>query len=192
MTDLPQFPGCVCHELIGEGSCGYVYEGTWEEETPVAIKVFKPDAINREYVKHCLDTLKTADSHPCSAKIFDHDLDGDPAYCVMELLLDDQVEPPQPQSLEQVCGQLPPDEAWVFATQLADTLAYMHSRGVVHCGVKTSNVFLHDDGEKTEIRVSDPGQGWIGGVARLALKRSHVLRTAGTTGEAGSHLRWRL
>ena len=159
----------MCHDVIGEGSCGVVYSGTWAEETSVAVKVFKPEAVNREYVKHCLDCLKNAEPHPGLIRVFDYDLDGDPAYCVMGLLLDTHEDPPQPQNLERICGQLPPEEAWVFAQQLADAVAHMHQAGIAHCGLKTSNVFLDDDGQKVELRVTDPGQGWIGGVERLAI-----------------------
>ncbi|MCB1096111.1 MAG: protein kinase [Verrucomicrobiae bacterium] len=169
MSEFPQFPGCSCHDLISEGSCGVVYAGLWEEETDVAVKVFKPEAINREYVKHCLDMLRSSESHPGILHVHDHDLDGDPAYCVMDLCLDYGQEPPEPQTLESICGQVPPEVAWQLIGQLADAMAHMHSLGIVHCGLKTSNIFISGSKDNPRLRISDVGQGWLGGVGRLAL-----------------------
>ncbi|MDA0814755.1 MAG: protein kinase, partial [Verrucomicrobia bacterium] len=169
MSEFPQFPGCICHDLIAEGSCGVVYAGTWEEETEVAVKVFKPEAINQDYIKHCLDKLRSSEPHPGILHVHDHDLDGDPAYCVMDLCLDYGPEPPEPQTLESICGQVPSDVAWRLIGQLADAMAHMHALGIVHCGLKTSNIFLTGSQQNPRLQVSDIGQGWLGGVGRLAL-----------------------
>ena len=146
-----------------------MYAGTWEEETEVAIKVFKPEAINQDYVKHCLDKLRSSERHPGILHVHDHDLDGDPAYCVMDLCLDYGQEPPEPQTLESICGQIGSDVAWRLIGQLADAMAHMHVLGIVHCGLKTSNVFITGSQQNPRLQVSDIGQGWLGGVGRLAL-----------------------
>ncbi len=146
-----------------------MYAGTWEEEMEVAVKVFKPEAINREYVKHCLDSLRSSELHPGILHVYDYDLDGDPAYCVMDLRLDYGQDPPEPQTLESICGQVPSDVAWRLIGQLADAMAHMHALGIVHCGLKTSNVLITGSEENLRLQVSDIGQGWLGGVGRLAL-----------------------
>ena len=135
----------------------------------MAIKVFKPEAVNREYVRHCLDKLRTAAPHPGIIPIHDHDLGGDPAYCVMALHLDYRQDPPEPQTIEALCGEVSENDGWLLVAQLAEAMTHAHSLGIVHCGLKTSNVFFDDDGERVTIQVSDFGQGWLGGVGRLAL-----------------------
>ena len=89
-----------------------MYAGTWEEDTEVAVKVFKPEAINREYVKHCLDKLRSEDPHPGILPVHDHDLDGDPAYCIMAPCFDYSQDQPEPRTLESICGQMIPSDAW--------------------------------------------------------------------------------
>ncbi|MGK0185262.1 MAG: tetratricopeptide (TPR) repeat protein [Verrucomicrobiales bacterium] len=135
----------------------------------MAVKIFKPDAINREYLKHCLDKLRSGGNHPGILSIHDHDLDGDPAYSIMDLRLDYETETPEPRTLETICGQIPANKAWALIGQLAEAMAHIHGLGIVHCGLKTSNIFLIGGEDNLRLQVSDLGQGWLGGVGRLAL-----------------------
>jgi serine/threonine-protein kinase len=61
---------------------------------------------------------------------------------------------------------LPVDEALRIATQICDALAYMHSRDVVHRGLKPTNVMLCRDGS---VRILDLGIAMAGAARRLTL-----------------------
>ena len=86
--------------------------------------------------------------HPNLVRIFDAQHDGDEAYVVLEY-----VDGP---TLAEVIrtGPMTPARVAVVGAEVADALAYIHERGVIHRDVKPSNVFVGSDGRT---RLSDFG-----------------------------------
>lgn len=80
-------------------------------------------------------------SHPNIATIYDHGVDGDKTYIVMEF-----VSGP---TLGDVIAQrapLPPDECLKILAGLLDALDCAHRAHIVHRDIKPHNIFLLDDG----------------------------------------------
>ena len=97
-------------------------------------------------------------------------VDGfDQPFLVMEL-----VEGPTMRHLMKD-GPMELDELGSFAVQIADALAYVHARGVVHRDVKPGNVLIGPDGR---VKLADFG------IARLIEQRTHHTRSGMAIGTA--------
>ncbi|WP_066522358.1 serine/threonine-protein kinase [Curtobacterium ammoniigenes] len=135
-------------ELIGTGGMGSVYAAK-DEHTyrNVAVKLFAApqamthaDRVRQEREIRLLSML----SHPGLIPLYDagtHQLpDGPHRFIVMELISD-------PTLLRRLAdGPLHSYEVASLGAQLADGLAYVHSRGIVHRDVKPANILISDQG----------------------------------------------
>lgn len=160
---------------LGEGGMAYVYKAYDPEiGRVVAIKALKGDRssdfeIGARFVQEA--RAAGALSHPNIATIYDvGEAEGIP-YIAMELV---EGLPLDEYLLKH--GTLPLDHVLNLALQLADGLAYAHSRGVVHRDIKPSNILLSADGRTAKLLDF--------GVARLAeeanLARTQVGQLVGT------------
>ncbi len=111
-------------------------------------------------------------SHPNIIKVFDFDRDGGTIYMTMEYLsgrtLDSIIKAP-------VFSGIHLKKAMEIIRPVAEALAYAHKKGIVHCDLKPSNVFIMDDGQEKVIDF---------GIAR-AVKRKDVAETDVTVFDAG-------
>jgi len=135
-------------KLIGTGGMGSVYEAR-DEHTyrAVAVKLFATpdsmttaDRVRQEREIRLLSML----SHPGLVPLYDagtHDFeDGPHRFIVMELIADTTL-------LRRLAsGALHNYEVADLGAQLADALAYVHSRGIVHRDVKPANILINDEG----------------------------------------------
>lgn len=165
--------------LLGRGGVADVvraHDRVLERE--VAIKIFRPaTAGGLDQRGHSAEIRALAGlRHPGLVSLLDAGTDhpgapGERTYLVMELV--------QGPSLADrlAAGPLEPDDAVALGAALADTLAYVHSRGVVHRDIKPANILLDDATGTTTPRLTDFG------VARL-LDSTRLTEAGMTVGTA--------
>jgi serine/threonine protein kinase len=134
----------------------------------VAIKLFQPgDTADVRRFDNEVRTL-AALSHPGLVPVYDADSSGDAPFMVLELVegrtLRDRI----------ANGPMDVDEVRRLGAALADALAYVHSRGLIHRDVKPSNILLDCDGAP---RLADFGLARLVDGARLT-RADQVVGTA--------------
>jgi tetratricopeptide (TPR) repeat protein len=72
----------------------------------------------------------------------------------------------RPRSLEPLCGALPAEEAWQLVIQIADSLAFLHRKHIIHCNLKPSNVLFGEE-DSPHPMLSDFAQGMLGGIEQI-------------------------
>jgi hypothetical protein len=126
-------------ERIGSGGMGVVYRAVHEKsDATVAIKMLRAGAADRRFREEG-KVLARLD-HPGLVSVLDEgEYDGSP-FLVLAY-----VSGPTLRELLEL-GPLRPGEVARLGTDIARTLAYVHSRHVVHRDVKPSNVLITRDG----------------------------------------------
>ncbi len=132
--------------VIGTGGMARVHRATDTLlDRPVAVKVFRLDAdpVHAARIENEARTLASV-QHPALVSVYDAGTwrpeDGSEVpYLVMEL-----VDGP---TLDECClgGTLAVQEVTDIGAELADALAHVHSRGIVHRDVKPANILLDRD-----------------------------------------------
>ena len=127
---------------LGTGGMSVVYHAHDEQlGRDVALKMFRPAAVDldderrRRGEVRVLATLE----HPTLVTLFDARLDADPAYLTTEFVNGDDL------GARLRAGVLPTDDVIPLTAAVADALAFMHERGVVHRDVKPANILLPRD-----------------------------------------------
>jgi serine/threonine protein kinase len=128
---------------LGRGGTARVLRA-WDErlDREVAVKIFQPhaDPVGRLRFEDEAKLLAGFD-HPRLVKVFDSGCANGEPYLVLELINGPQL------GRRIDLGPLPPDEVRRIGIGLAEALAYVHSRGVVHRDIKPGNVLLGQDGQ---------------------------------------------
>lgn len=138
------------HSIIGRGPHGVVYEADDTiRQVQVALKVIAPEVASAgpKWVKRFVDGAKLSlrISHRVILDILTLSDEGNRAYYAMPLL--------RGRSLAwrfQAEGAFPMPLATRVALKLLDLLAHIHLRGVTHCNIKPTNVFL-DENEQVKL-----------------------------------------
>jgi serine/threonine protein kinase len=141
-----------------------VYEAFDERnDTTVALKIVRSG--DPEFVRRLTQEARALESfeHPGLIRLLDTGLAGDDAYLVMEFI----DGPTLAESLHK--GPLSAPETAALGARLADALAYVHERGIVHRDVKPSNILQ-----------SSTGEAWIGDFGIAQLHDATTLTAAGT------------
>jgi serine/threonine protein kinase/WD40 repeat protein len=148
---LIEIPGYKLTQELGRGSFGTVWKAEREKTGQVvAVKIVEQsEGLNWDYFRRELDFLREIEEHPHTLTILDAQLESSPPYIVMPLA--------EGGSLEQASRDAIPDlkQAQKWMWQMAEALAFIHSKGVIHCDFKPSNVLL-SSGE--DVRIADLGQ----------------------------------
>ncbi len=164
-------------EQVGAGGVGVVYLARDERlERDVAIKVLSPrnaltEAARRNFRREALALSRT--NHPNIATIHDFNSQDGLDYLVMEYI------PGRPLSAQVLSGPLSSEEMIALGCQLADGLAFAHSRGVVHGDLKPGNIRVTPDGR---LKILDFG------LARVTASGDTTTQTMTGTGGLGGTL----
>jgi hypothetical protein len=155
---------------IARGGMGDVYEAEDQQlRRSVAVKVFRGAAAADRARFDAEVVMLAALSHPFLVQVYDAGEHGGDAFVVLEL-----VDGPTLASRLAGAGPVPPTEVANIGVALADALAYVHERGVVHRDVTPSNVICGADGRP---RLADFG------IARL-VDTTRVTAVSTTIGTA--------
>lgn len=133
---------------LGRGSFGIVYEAIrLKTGQRVALKLVTHERrLHWEYFARELALLLDLEDHPYTLTVLDARLDGEHPYIVTPLVEGGSL---------QLCEELPLDKVEVWIRQIAEALHYIHSKGVIHCDLKPSNIYRSG---ADSIRVGDLGQ----------------------------------
>jgi serine/threonine protein kinase/tetratricopeptide (TPR) repeat protein len=143
----------TCH---GSGAFGTVWKALWNNEFECAVKVLNPGTWHPQYLSWCLERLRREGARPGLVRIYSYDLANEPPHLSMAHL------PEGTLTLEQLSGRLPAREAWALLDSLAETLAWLHSEGIVHTGLSSGNVFVGGGAQgEPVLLLGDVGQGWL-------------------------------
>jgi serine/threonine protein kinase len=151
--------------LLGRGGMSDVYEALDETSgNRVAIKIVRSS--DPEFARRLVQEARTLESfeHPGLIRLLDVGELGDQAFLVMELIegqtLSDRLR----------AGALSSRETADLGARLANALAYVHERGVVHRDVKPSNILL-----------SANGDAWLGDFGIAKLHEATTMTATGAT-----------
>lgn len=128
---------------LGEGGMGVVYEARDTRlERQVAIKLLRPDAIDRDGLARLEREAKLLASlnHPNIAAIYGLDHEGAHTFLVLELV-------PGPTLQNRLSARgVPVREVVAICRQIACALDAAHEKGIIHRDLKPANVKVTDDG----------------------------------------------
>jgi len=160
--------------VVGQGGMATVHEATdLRSDRPVAVKLFRaphectPHSSTAERLAAEAAVLSSL-SHPRLLAVHDVSTEGDRPYLVMDLVSGETLRSRMDR------GPLPLTEVARLGAELAVTLAYVHSRRVVHRDVKPSNILVNDSGE---VFLADFGIARVLGTTRLTTT-GHFVGTA--------------
>ncbi|TLP57916.1 WD40 repeat domain-containing serine/threonine protein kinase [Microbispora triticiradicis] len=148
---------------LGSGGQGVVYEGYDEAANRVAVKVLHAylsgdSPLRRRFTREVTAARQVASF--CTARILDHDLDGERPYIVTEF-----VPGPSLRTAVREEAPLSGDRLHRLALGVATALAAIHQADVVHRDLKPENVLLGPDGP----RVIDFGIARAAGLSLTSL-----------------------
>jgi len=151
----PEIPGYILVSQIGQGAYAQVWKA-WQTRTRkwVAIKVYiQTTGVNWLFLQREVERLIKLDKHPHIVSLLDADLNANPPYYVMDHMaggaLDQFVGSGKPAS---------PGKAAEWMLEICRALAFVHSKGLIHCDLKPANILLDEEGH---VRVADFGQSRI-------------------------------
>ncbi|MGZ4443958.1 MAG: serine/threonine-protein kinase [Nocardioidaceae bacterium] len=156
-------------EVIGRGGMADVYRAEDQLlEREIAVKVMRPSAdSNQERFQSEMRTLAGLD-HPHLVTVLDAGFSEQGPYLVMELV--------EGTSLARHRGeQMDPEMVASLGRDLADALAYVHRRGIVHRDIKPGNILLDPTGR---VRLTDFG------ISRVLADAARHTATGTTIGTA--------
>lgn len=132
---------------LGHGQFGPVYEGLWNEDTPVVIKTSKAGYIDTGNFQTEPDAIRALSDN----RLYGVCTKGEPKYIVTELMknscLLDYLKNANRRLLD-----LP--KLIYIAAQIADEMAYLEAHNYLHCDLAAKNILI---GEKNMVKIANFG-----------------------------------
>ena len=134
-------PGRTMQSLLGGGERYEAYVA-WNHRlmTPTVIKMLRPSYVGDERARRSVTKegeLLARLQHPGLTRLFDLDAVGERPFIEIEY-----VEGPRLSTLIRRHGRLNPEQAFPLGRQLAATLHFLHTEGILHLDVKPSNIIM--------------------------------------------------
>lgn len=134
---------------LGHGQFGQVFEGLWDDKTPVAIKTLKKGSMDTKDFLAEAQIMKNL-SHDKLVQLYAVCTKEEPIYIVTELMRNGCLLDYLHKRKELL--QLP--ELIYMASQIADGMAYLESRNYVHRDLAARNILV---GENNIVKIADFG-----------------------------------
>jgi eukaryotic-like serine/threonine-protein kinase len=144
-------PGYEVKSSLGQGAYGHVWLAVQENTgREVAVKVFsRHKGLDWPLLKREVGKLVQVLSERRIVHLLAVGWDADPPYYIMEYVSGGSLA-------ARLDGKsMPADEAIPLFSEVAEALVYLHSKAILHCDLKPSNVLLDDRGQ---VRLADFGQ----------------------------------
>jgi serine/threonine protein kinase len=147
--------------LIGRGGMSDVYEAV-DEHTGLAVALKLLRSSDPEFVRRLAHEARALESfeHPGLVRLYETGRAGDQTFLVMEYVEGITLA----ESLRR--SPLATRDTAALGVSLADALAYVHERGVVHRDVKPSNILISTNGE---VKLGDFGIAQLHDAATLTI-----------------------
>lgn len=142
---MDQFAGYSLHEKLGAGGTAVVFRARKGDGPVVALKILHDQGVTeqmRTRFQREVDALRKVD-HPGILKVLDAGREGDRLWYAMEFSEKRSLEAVLQERLAKG-GILEVEECLTLARGLADSLAYLHSRRVVHRDLKPDNLLVDE------------------------------------------------
>ena len=135
--------------LIGSGQSGKVYLAQDKQGGKFAVKVFEGMSIHRALLTKALGRLEEGSWPEGVLRPEKMDLNERPAFAVMPYLGDEELVDGKRRlwNLQHRLEVHPGDDTWNLIRDIADALAEMHRKRVVHGNLKPGNVFFDESGK---------------------------------------------
>lgn len=143
----PSLDRLVVKELLGSGGSGRVFRAEMEDGTEVALKIFDEQAVCRKLLEKTTRLLADGGWPAGVLPVIDAEFGDTPAFRISPLVGDRRGDGSiDGRTLQHLLDDHPGLESWKLVKSLAQALAAMHERRVVHGNLKPGNMFIHDDG----------------------------------------------
>ncbi len=155
---FPEIPGFKITELIGEGAMARVFLAIDEAlDRKVALKVMNQSlahdpTFRDRFLAEAKDTAKFI--HPGIVSIYSTGVEDDNYYLVLEYLESGTLKERQRARLQfkqenngETEHLFSAQESLILLAQLADALAYAHSKKVIHRDIKPANILFRSNGQ---------------------------------------------
>jgi serine/threonine protein kinase len=136
---------------IGKGSIGTVYSGRYQGTIPVAVKKVDAGGLDSSGIAKELKMFSLL-QHPKVIRFYGHFTKRNQLYLAVELGHKDL----RSYLVCQAQG-IPFRKVMTFSLDIAESIAFLHSKDIIHLDIKSSNVIVCDGGTRETLKITDFG-----------------------------------